>query len=386
MKVAFYLAHPAHYHYYKYTAQQLRIDGHEVTYIIKAKDVLLDLLNGDNETYHIVAVKRPKNKWERITFVMQANWKIIKLLRHEKIDMIIGSQFSAGIRLLTRSTIISTAEDDAAILGIYPKIVYPFSHAIVCSTKCDIGQWNKKAVKFESNMKIGYIHPNNFMSSKEICVKYNIDTQKSYFIMRFAQLNAHHDGGIKGLNTDIAQRLIDILSPHGQVYITSERELEPQFEPYRLAINPIDMHHVMAFASLYIGDSQTMAAEAGILGVPYVRFNGFVGRIGYLDELETKYQLGVGIRPEKKKAENDIPLQTPYPVLHWGEEAMYDIVSQLVQDLPKVKAEWAEKRTRLLSEKIDYAKFLTWFIENYPDSQQQTRDNQQNNAFWAQFK
>ena len=138
--------------------------------------------------------------------------------------------------------------------------------------------------------------------------------------------------------------------------------MEPQFEPYRLAINPIDMHHVMAFASLYIGDSQTMAAEAGILGVPYVRFNGFVGRIGYLDELETKYQLGVGIRPEKKKAENDIPLQTPYPVLHWGEEAMYDIVSQLVHDLPKVKAEWAEKRTRLLSEKIDYAKFLTWFI------------------------
>ena len=40
----------------------------------------------------------------------------------------------------------------------------------------------------------------------------------------------------------------------------------------------------------------------------------------------------------------------------------------------------------MLSEKIDYAKFLTWFIENYPDSQQQTRDNQQNNAFWAQFK
>ena len=44
------------------------------------------------------------------------------------------------------------------------------------------------------------------------------------------------------------------------------------------APNATDMHHVMAFASLYIGDSQTMAAEAGVLGVPFVRFNDFVGR------------------------------------------------------------------------------------------------------------
>ena len=55
------------------------------------------------------------------------------------------------------------------------------------------------------------------------------------------------------------------------------------------------MHHVMAFASLYIGDSQTMAAEAGVLGVPFVRFNDFVGRIGYLRELEDIYHLGFGI-------------------------------------------------------------------------------------------
>lgn len=55
------------------------------------------------------------------------------------------------------------------------------------------------------------------------------------------------------------------------------------------------MHHVMAFASLYIGDSQTMAAEAGVLGVPFVRFNDFVGSIGYLRELEDKYELGYGI-------------------------------------------------------------------------------------------
>ena len=33
--------------------------------------------------------------------------------------------------------------------------------------------------------------------------------------MRFASLNAHHDFGIKGINTEIAQRLIDILEGSG---------------------------------------------------------------------------------------------------------------------------------------------------------------------------
>ena len=83
-----------------------------------------------------------------------------------------------------------------------------------------------------------------------------------YFLIRFSALNAHHDIGITGINTEVAQRLIDILSPHGRIYITSERPLEPQFEKYRIKINPLDMHHLMAYASLYIGDSQTMAAEA----------------------------------------------------------------------------------------------------------------------------
>ena len=31
----------------------------------------------------------------------------------------------------------------------------------------------------------------------------------------------------------------------------------------------------------------------------------------------------------------------------------------------------------MLRDKIDYAKFLTWFIENYPQSARQTRENQE---------
>ena len=156
---------------------------------------------------------------------------------------------------------------------------------------------------------------------------------------------------------------------HGTIYITSERPLEPQFEKYRIRINPLDMHHVMAFASLYIGDSQTMAAEAGVLGVPFVRFNDFVGRIGYLRELEDVYQLGYGIKASSAGSV----------------DALCARVQELVA-LPakERKTTFDARRQRMLSEKIDCAKFLTWFIDNYPNSVDETKKGGVD--FWSRFK
>jgi hypothetical protein len=44
------------------------------------------------------------------------------------------------------------------------------------------------------------------------------------------------------------------------------------------------------------------------------------------------------------------------------------------------------RRQQMLHDKIDYAKYLTWFIENYPASAKDTKDNQNNTTFWEQFK
>ena len=129
------------------------------------------------------------------------------------------------------------------------------------------------------------------------------------------------------------------------------------------------MHHVMAFASLYIGDSQTMAAEAGVLGTPFVRFNDFVGRIGYLRELEDVYQLGYGIKASSAGSV----------------DALCARVSELVA-LPAAERQttFAARRATMLSDKIDCAKFLTYFIEHYPASVQETRKADAD--FWDRFK
>ena len=129
------------------------------------------------------------------------------------------------------------------------------------------------------------------------------------------------------------------------------------------------MHHVMAFASLYIGDSQTMAAEAGVLGVPFVRFNDFVGRIGYLRELEDIYHLGFGIKASAPGSVDQLCAR----------------VSELIAMNPAERhATFQSRRATMLSDKIDCAKFLTYFIENYPQSVEETQRG--GAEFWSKFK
>jgi len=55
------------------------------------------------------------------------------------------------------------------------------------------------------------------------------------------------------------------------------------------------MHHIIAYAQLMVCDSQTMAAESGVLGTPFIRY------ILLLTGLDTrrigkKYGLGVGVK------------------------------------------------------------------------------------------
>ena len=205
-----------------------------------------------------------------------------------------------------------------------------------------------------------------------------------YFLIRFSALNAHHDKGIKGISNEIAERLVKILEPFGTIYITSERPLEPQFEKYCIKINPLDMHHVMAFASLYIGDSQTMAAEAGVLGVPFVRFNDFVGRIGYLRELEDKYELGYGIHATVLNPDSDIRRNDGAVQPSGVEELCKRVETLVAMKADERRATFQSRRQKMLSEKIDCAKFLTWFIENYPQSAEETR--KADISFWNRFK
>ncbi len=348
-KYLFMISHPAHFHMFKHTMNNLQKDGHEIVAVIRPKDVLEQLCVDYGLDFYKTK-DRPK-KWGMFGLGLSLIGKtieVLKIVNKSKPDLLIGSDgVLAIIGKLKGLPAFECFEDDAKAIKLYSYMFFPIFTHLIAPDVCDAWHWNYKKTSYKSYHELGYLHPNQFSPDRTVVEKYFPSTEP-YFIIRFAKLTAHHDVGIQGMTTEIAEEVIRILSNHGKIYITSERELEPQFEQYRIRINPLDMHHVMAFASMYIGDSQTMAAEAGVLGTPFVRFNDFVGELSYLNEIENYYHLGYGHKT------NDV-------------EGFYKSIQKWITT-PDRKEICKERQQKLFADKIDYAKFLTWFIENYPTS------------------
>ena len=254
MRVLFCLNHPAHYHLCKNTIACLKEDGNDVFILARKKDVLLDLLK--DEQYETVPLKKGRNIIEKIKYHGPSLNYAVEYASRIQPDFVTGTGnfYMIPQRLHIPSWLL--VEDDAttnAMIYLDNLLSNRKYTGLLSPVVCYNSILERKSIKYHSYHELAYLHPNHFTPDSTVVDKY-FPSDKPYFILRFAQLNAYHDLGVSGINTDIAQHLINLLGPHGSVYITSERPLEPQFEKYRIKIDPSDMHHVMAFASLYIGD------------------------------------------------------------------------------------------------------------------------------------
>ncbi len=342
MKVLFQLGHPAHFHLFKNTIEDLRRDGHQTYVLIRKKDILEDLLKASGMPYVNIL---PSGKKSSFTLMLRL-WRVFWFTLRHGVDVLVGSTPEvAQVAWILRRRSAVMAEDDAAIVPQFIRAVKPFADQYLSPVSCNNGPLELKTTHYAGFHKLAYLHPNRFTPDPKVVDRY-FPHDQPYFLLRFAQLTAYHDisAHAGGITSEIASRLIRMLEPHGRVYITSERPLEPQLEQYRLNINPLDIHHVMYYATLYLGDSQSMAVEAAMLGTPSVRFNDFAGRIGVLEELEHIYRLTIGI-----------PTSQP--------ETLYRTVQQLLET-PNLRQEYQERRQRMLADKIDVTAFFTEFIEN----------------------
>lgn len=341
----FYLGHPAHYHNVSVVIKKLSERGYHIILVARGKDVLFELLEGLPYQIIFLKPKRGNGKFSLISTVLMREWVLFKLAIKYKPRMLIGTDIAIthiGKLLGIPSVIIN--EDDAKEVPLFTKFGMKYATSVLAPNCCDISPYNNKKVGYQGYHELAYLHPNYFTPDK-MKIQDLLIGGENYFILRFAELTAHHDKGKKGINLSIAKQLIEKLTPFGRVYITSERKLEPELEPYRIRIHPKNIHHALYYAQMYIGDSQTMAAEAAVLGTPSIRFNDFVGKLSYLEELEHQYQLTFGI-----------PTDTP--------NALFEKADELL-NLESVKKVFQQRKEVMLNETIDVVEFWTnYFIEN----------------------
>ncbi|MFT7613335.1 MAG: putative glycosyltransferase [Parvicellaceae bacterium] len=292
------MGHPAHYHNVKFVAKTLSEKGHRIIYVARKKDVLFELLEGVEFKTIYLKARHSSSRLGLYWAVLKREIRLFGICIRYRPKILIGTDIViTHIAKILRKKSLVLNEDDSKEVPFLAKFGFKYSTHTLSPNCCDISPYNHKKIGYNGYHELAYLAPRFFQQSKSRLKEMNLE--QPYFILRFAKLNAHHDDGKKGISDELALEIIKRLSPFGRVYLTSERKFGTSLEPYRTSVSPSFIHDALSAASLYIGDSQTMAAEAAVLGTPSIRFNDFVGKLSYLEELEHKYSLTCGFSTDQ---------------------------------------------------------------------------------------
>jgi predicted glycosyltransferase len=346
MNILIDLVHPAHVHLIKNTYYELKNKGHNLFVTVRDNYAIIELLN-KFEIPHIIFKKKRDSLLGKLIMQFEYNIKLLSLVYQKKITIGFGSSVSiAQISKFSKMKAIFLDDDDDEVEPLVVKYAHPFVNTIL-SPDC-LKRKSTKTIYYPGFHELAYLHPNRFTPDKQVLFDLNLKENEVFFVLRFNVFKAHHDIGIKGLSIETKRKLIQFLEKKGRVFITTEREIEQEFKKYQIKVSQEKIHSLLYYATMFIGDSQTMTSEAAVLGTPSIRCNSFVGRISYLEEEEHKYSLTFGFKPDES-------------------EKMFMKIQELLEN-PDLKKEWAIRRNKLLADKIDVTAFFVWFIENHPQS------------------
>lgn len=345
MRILVDIGHPANVHLFKNTIWNLENKGHKVKIVARGKENTLYLLDAYGFEYEVVGKNYP-NLIFKMFNLLNVNYKMYKVARKFNPDVLVGesSMHVSQVSKLVRKPSIIFDDTEHAIEHYL--LFAPFAD-VICTPSCYKRKVNpKKHVKYKGYKELAYLHPNQFKPDTAVLDELNLSKDDKFIIVRLASWDSAHDISDWGFKFKNEQEILDFLfklENYGKVLINSEIKLSSKFKKYMLP-HLDDLHSLLYYATLYIGEGATMASEAGVLGTPWI-FVSTRSR-GYLDDQENNYDLGFVI------SDSELAMEKAFELLEQTD----------------LKKKWQKKREKLLSEKMDVTKFMTKFIENYPES------------------
>jgi len=342
------ICHPAHVHLFRNFVKIMKAKGHFVYLTVKDIPAAKELLKLYNIRYIDYGSKSDSLIGKTLK-QLKYDWDIRNIANELNIDIGIGTSITIShVSKISKMISFVLDDDDADVEPLFAKFAHPFADYLISPDVLKHERLKKNHLLYPGYHELSYLHPNRFIPDKSVYAKLNIKEGEKFFILRFNAFKAHHDIGEKGLKDEQKKQLISYLNQFGKVIITTEGNVNPEYRKYKFNLSPTEIFSALYYATLFIGDSQTMTNEAAVLGTPALRLNSFVGRISYLKEQEDIYKLAFGFKP------NEFVL-------------LMNKVKELL-NMDNLKEEWKIRKEKMLSNKIDVTSFLVYIIDNYPES------------------
>ena len=338
MRVMVTIQHPGHVHFFRNPISELRERGHEVHVFARENDVAIELLEAYDIDHEVLAGE--SGSLVSLAAV-QATYETRLLRRARRIDpdviTAIGGVAAAHISSVLRTKSLVFYDTEHATL--ITKLGYPFAD-VICTPSCYREEIGAKQVTYPGYHELAYLHPDRFEPDPTVCESVGLDPDDEFAVVRLSSWEASHDVGHGGF--DDPREVVDRLEKAGlEVLLSAEGEPPADLESYQFSTAPDRMHDLLASADVVLSEGATTAAEAAVLGTPAVYVNPL--SLGYTRELDAEYGLLFEYDGENRHVR--------------GLERAVSIVDRPAE-------EWAERRERLLDDRVDVTNVVVRQIES----------------------
>lgn len=326
------LCHPAHVHFFRNPIQLWREAGHEVYMAARDKDVALPLIREFGLDCQSMGASR-SGIAGLARELMHRDLALFRFARQTRAEVItaIGGVFAAHAAFLAR--IPAVVFYDTEIAKLQNAMTYPLASRVAVPRCYESWVPRRRELRYAGYHELSYLRPGRFQPDHGRALQAGLDATRPTFLLRLVAWTANHDLGDSGLSIQRAQQIVERLSAHGKVVISSETPLPDALREYQYTGMVSELHHLMAFCAGYFGESATMASESAVLGVPAV-YAAHSPR-GYTNEQESRYGLVRNVR--------QLDATSVLAACDW----------LLAQDQTTCKA----ARAKLLAETVDVAAF-----------------------------
>ena len=332
IRVLFDITHPAQAHFFRSIIQRLKGEGHQVLVTSRDKDICLELL-GRLGIENIPLSRIGRGMLGLGKELLVRDWRLWKVARRFRPDVMVAR---GGISIGPVGAMLRVPRvvfEDTEHARLERLLSLPLA-TWICTGTGYMASHGKRQVRFAGVPQLAYMHPRVFTPDWRPLRTAGVNPEEPYIVLRVVSWQAAHDSGISGADEATVLEAARRLSRHGRVLLSSEKPLGASLEPFRNPVPSEHMHHLLSFARLFVGEGGTMAAEAGIMGVPAI----------FTSPLTTGYLLAL---------ERDYGLVRNVPTLGEG----IDLAEQLLVR-PDLRQTWQRLRDDMLADSEDIPKFM----------------------------
>jgi len=328
MKLLIDIGHPAHVHLFRRLADVLRSIGWQVLFSVRPKSNNVELLKAFNLPYSECGV-----------FKKSISGKIASLFTRDIAMYRLFKSYNPSITISHSSFYLSQVSWFCGVPNITLEDTGNLEQILLYLPFTD------EQIRYNGFHETAYIHPDFNKEDTE-----SLYPQPNVILIRLVDWTASHDIGQQGLSAPVIEHLISLTNDQYKIKILSEKPLPDELQRYALQIEPHRLHDYLSRVNLYIGEGATLASECALMGIPAIYVNSRSAGV-------IEAQAAAGLLFHFKNSEG---------ILEKARELLSDTDTLAIH---KVRA------NHFLQDKINFSRFLAWFIQNYPDSKRIMKEN-----------